>query len=330
MTESHHVVVITGATAGIGRATAQAFARRGWRVAILAREPQALADTQRELEALGAAVLGEAVDVADAGAVFAAAQRIEAAWGRIDAWINNAMATVFAPITTITPEEYARVTGVTYLGAVHGTLAALRAMQPRDAGTIVQVGSALSYRAIPLQAPYCAAKFALRGFTDALRSELHHAGSRIRLVMVQLPAVNTPQFDWARSRMPRRAQPVPPIHRPEDIAEAIIEATLRAPREQWVGTPTIKAILGQMFIPAALDRLLSRRAWDGQMTGAPEPGHPDNLFAPVVGAHRMEGRFGDRTVPAPVSVDAGRLRAGLALGAVAVVAVAVLVAALWR
>lgn len=328
MTTSHRkVVVITGATAGVGRATAHAFAGRGWRVALLARDTRALEATRDEIVALGSEALFESVDVADADAMTAAARRVVKAWGAIDLWINNAMATVFAPVTTIPPDEFARVTAVTYLGVVHGTLAALKHMRPRGTGDIVQIGSALSYRAIPLQAPYCAAKFAVRGFTDALRSELIHEGSAIRLTMVQLPAVNTPQPEWARSRMPWRMQPVPPLHSPDAIAEAIVRIATRMPREAWVGRPTLKAIVGQMLIPGWLDHWLARTTWDGQMTGEPETPRPDNLFAPVPGLHRTDGRFAGSTRGRVVAFDASRLRAGAAAaGLVFLVAVTVLLA----
>jgi short-subunit dehydrogenase len=242
-------------------------------------------------------------------------------WGQIDVWINSAMATIFSPIAAIAPEEYARVTAVTYLGAVHGTMAALRCMQPVGSGLIVQVGSALSYRAIPLQSAYCGAKFAVRGFTDALRSELLHDGSRIQLTMVQLPAMDTPQFEWARSRMPRRMQPVPPIHAPEAIAEIIMETierrSERMPRELWVGIPTIQAIVGQMFTPGWLDRMLVRKAWDGQMTDEPETGHADALFAPVSEHHRVHGRFGAQARTKVRAFDATKLRMAAGLGAAA-------------
>lgn len=330
MISQRNVVVITGATAGIGRAIAQAFARRGWRVALLAREPDALESTRVEIDALGGEGMAESVDVADARAVDAAAQRIVETWGAIDVWINNAMATIFAPIRAIEAEEFARVDAVTYLGTVHGTLAALRHMQPRGTGTIVQIGSALSYRAIPLQSAYCAAKFAVRGFTDALRSELIHEDSRIRLTMVQLPAVDTPQFDWTRSRMPRRMQPVPPIHAPEAIAEAIVRAVERTPREVWVGIPTLKAIIGHMLVPGWLDRWLARNAWQGQMTQEPEIARADNLFEPVIGLHRASGRFGHRVRKRVHSFDASHLRTGVGLAsAVAfIVLVALLIQAL--
>src|ERR1051326_1557235 len=210
--DSKRTVVVTGASAGVGRAVALAFARHGWRVALIARSPAGLESAKRELEGTGAQASVFPADVADANAMFEAARKIVELWGGIDVWVNNAMVSVFAPIAATAPEEFRRVTEVTYLGYVHGALAALAHMQPRNAGTIVQVGSALSYRAIPLQAPYCAAKFAVRGFTDALRSELRHDRSGVRITMVQLPAVNTPQFDWSRNKMGFRAQPVPPIH----------------------------------------------------------------------------------------------------------------------
>lgn len=325
------VVVITGATAGLGRAMAQAFASRGWRVGVLARDADALATTRDELKMLGGDALVIPIDVADATAVAEAAAHIVQHWGHIDVWINNAMATIFSPIAAIAPQEYARVTAVTYLGAVHGTMAALRHMQARGSGVIVQVGSALSYRAIPLQSAYCGAKFAVRAFTDALRSELFHDGSRVQLSMFQLPAMNTPQFEWARSRMPRRMQPVPPIHAPEAIADVIVATierrSARMPRELWVGLPTVQAIVGQMLVPGWLDRMLVRKAWDGQMTAEPETGHADALFAPVTELHRVHGRFGDRAKQRVRAFDATTLRsvaaaigiaAGLALVALLV------------
>jgi NAD(P)-dependent dehydrogenase (short-subunit alcohol dehydrogenase family) len=256
--------------------------------------------------------------------VSAAAERVIATWDAMDVWINNAMATVFAPVVETAPEEFARVTAVTYLGYVHGTLAALKHMRARETGTIVQIGSALAYRAIPLQSAYCAAKFAIRGFTDSLRTELIHERSRIRLSMVHLPAVNTPQFDWARSRMPRRAQPVPPIHQPEAIAEAVLNAVDEAPRELWVGLTTLQAILGTMVLPGTLDRLMERKAWDGQMTEEPEPGHPDNLFDPVPGAHRTDGRFSDRARARVHTFNATHVRAGVGLAGAAIILIVLL------
>lgn len=295
MSEPTRTVVICGATAGVGRATARQFALAGYQVVLIARSEEGLASTQAELQQVGARSLAISADVADAAAVEAAAVRTEAEFGVIDVWVNAAMATVFAPAIELTPAEIQRVTDVTYIGSVNGTLAALRRMQPRDRGTIVQVGSALAYRSIPLQAAYCAAKFAIRGFIDALRCELIRDGSGVRLTMVQLPAHNTPQFDWARNKLPKRAQPVPPIHTPEVAARAILRAAQSAPRELWLGTPSFKAILGTMVAPGLLDRMMARRAYDGQMGDtAREPDQPDNLEHPVDGLHHTSGRFGDR------------------------------------
>lgn len=324
MTDREQTVVICGGTAGVGRATAHAFAQAGYRVAVIARGEQGLSDTRSELQALGATVLAIAADVADAQAIDEAADRIEAELGPIEIWVNAAMATVFGPANTISAAEFKRVTEVTYLGFVHGTLAALRHMQARNRGTIVQVGSALAYRAIPLQSAYCAAKFAIRGFTDSLRCELIHANSRVRLTMVQLPAHNTPQFDWSRNKMQYRPQPVPPIHTPAVAARAIVRAATDAPRELWLGRASFQAIIGNMFMPGLLDRMMAKQAWSGQLTDEPvSNGQPDNLFQPVEGLHRIEGRFGDRTQDKALGLSAatvGKLAAaGLALAAVLVI-----------
>ncbi len=307
--------VVTGATAGVGRATALAFAQRGWNVGLIARGEAGLADAAREVEAAGGRPLVLPADVSDAEAVFAAADRVDAACGGIDVWVNDAMATVFAPVHAITPDEFRRATEVTYLGTVHGTMAALRHMRRRNAGTIVQVGSALSYRAIPLQAAYCGAKFAIRGFTDALRSELAHDRSRVRVSMVQLPAVNTPQFDWARNRLGHAVRPLPPVYQPEAIARHILEAADRAPRELWLGFSALKAILGNMLAPGLGDRLLAHEAYTGQMTREPSPPEaPGNLFAPVASDHATHGRF-DATARADVvAVNPAALRTGLLAG----------------
>jgi short-subunit dehydrogenase/ferritin-like metal-binding protein YciE len=284
-------VMVTGASAGVGRAVARAFGRRRCRVGLIARDPTRLAQAAAEIEALGGRALPLPLDVADSGQVEDAAERLESAFGPVDAWINAAMATVYAPVHSIGADDIARVTAVTYLGTVHGTLAALRRMRPRNYGRIVQVGSALSYRAIPLQSAYCAAKFAVRGFTDALRCELIHDGlTGVRLTMVQLPAVNTPQFDWARNRMPRRPQPVAPIFQPEPVAEAIVAATRSSPREMWVGWPTVKAIVGTMAAPALADRMAAR-AWEAELDVDAEPRQTDNLYAPVSGPWAAHGRF---------------------------------------
>ncbi|MDC7785427.1 SDR family oxidoreductase [Rhodoplanes sp. TEM] len=308
-------VVITGAGAGVGRATAVEFARRGAHVALLARGRERLDAAAREVRAHGVEALAIPVDVADAAAVDEAAARVERELGAIDVWVNVAMATVFAPVHAIAPDEFRRVTEVTYLGQVYGTMAALKRMRPRDRGTIVQVGSALSYRAIPLQSAYCGAKFAIRGFTDALRSELLHDKSRVRLTMVQLPAVNTPQFDWARNKMPRRAQPVPPIYQPEAIAREIVRAADRAPRELWIGYPALKAIIGTLLLPRVADRMLAEDAYGGQMTQEPsDPHRPDNLFTPVPGDPGAHGRFDRRAHPRVIGFDPALLRAGALLG----------------
>jgi len=304
-------VVITGASAGVGRAVALEFARLGCNVALLARGIERLESAARQAEAFGVEVLAIPVDVADAAALDAAAERVETELGPIDVWVNNAMATIFAPVCAIRSDEFRRVTEVTYLGQVHGTLAALRRMRRRNQGTIVQVGSALSYRAIPLQSAYCAAKFAVRAFTDALRSELAHEGSRIRVTMVQLPAVNTPQFDWARSRMAQKAQPVPPIFQPEAIACEIVRAAREAPCELWVGRSTLNAIIGTMLLPGTADRVLSPEGYDGQLTTEPrDSARPDNLFSPPSGDPGARGRFDNQARTTVIGIDPVRLRAG--------------------
>ena len=286
------VVVVTGGSAGIGRATVCAFARRGACIGVLARGREGVLAACREAEQLGGEAIALVADVADPAAVEAAAAEVEQRWGRIDVWVNNAMATIYAPVDQIGDADFRRATDVTYLGAVWGTRAALARMRPRGRGVVVQVGSALAYRSIPLQAPYCAAKAALRGFTDSLRSELIHEGSAVRLTMVQLSAFNTPQFDWGRSVMPCKAQPVLPVFQPELAAAAIVHAALHARREWWVGWPAVKAIVAQRLMPGVLDRLLARQGWQGQQSDEPrDPRAPDNLHAPVPGDHGAHGRF---------------------------------------
>jgi NAD(P)-dependent dehydrogenase (short-subunit alcohol dehydrogenase family) len=307
------VVVVTGASAGIGRAAAIAFAQRGWRVALLARGRAGLQAAQEDVEAAGGSGLVIPVDVAEAAAVDAAAAQVMQHWSRIDVWVNNAMLTVFGPAERVPPDEWARVTQVTYLGAVHGTLAALATMKPRGRGTIVQVGSALAYRSIPLQAPYCAAKAALRGFTDSLRSELLHDRSGVRLTMVHLPGVNTPQFSWSRTHMQARHRPVGPIYRPEAAAEAIVQAALRAPRELWVGAPVLEAVLGTMLGPGLLDRLLARTAYQPQLA----PGGADTTFdildAPADADHGVDGPFPEHARPHATLMRPVAVRAAIAL-----------------
>ncbi len=331
MSDREQTAVICGGTAGVGRATAHAFAQAGFRVAVIARGEQGLADTRKELEAAGAEVLAISADVADAEAVDHAAERIEAELGPIEVWVNAAMATVFGPVNKTSAAEFKRVTEVTYLGFVHGTLAALRYMEARNRGTIVQVGSALSYRSIPLQSAYCAAKFAIRGFTDSLRCELIHTNSQVRLTMVQLPAHNTPQFDWSRNKMGKRPQPVPPIHTPEVAARAILRAATDAPRELWLGRASFQAIIGNMFMPGLLDRMMAKQAWSGQMTDEPASDEqPDNLFQPVDGLHRIDGRFGSQVKDKALGLSAetvGKLAAGgLAVIAVLVIALVAAIA----
>jgi NAD(P)-dependent dehydrogenase (short-subunit alcohol dehydrogenase family) len=289
------VVVVTGAGAGLGRAIALEFARHGAHVGLLARGVERLEDARREVEAAGGEAIVVPTDVADAAAVEAAAVRVEEALGPIDVWVNNAMTTVFSPVRQMTAEEYERVTEVTYLGYVYGTLAALRRMQPRDEGCIVQVGSALAYRSIPLQSAYCAAKHAIVGFTDSLRSELIHDSSQVRVTAVHMPALNTPQFSWCKSRMPRKAQPVPPIFQPEVGARAVYWAAHHDRRELLVGWPTMKAVWAQKFIPGWLDRYLAKNGWEGQMIDEPRPvDAPANLWEPVPGHQGAHGAFDAR------------------------------------
>ncbi|PYJ70769.1 MAG: short-chain dehydrogenase [Verrucomicrobia bacterium] len=295
MNGASEVVVITGASAGVGRATARKFARHGARIALLARGTDGLEAAQREVEELGGAAIVIPVDVANAAQVEAAAARVEIDLGKIDIWINNAMASVFSPIKEMTPEEFRRVTEVTYLGCVYGTLAALKRMLPRDRGMIVQVGSALAYRGIPLQAAYCAAKHAVQGFCDSLRCELLHDKSGVRLTMVQLPALNTPQFGWVKSRLPRKAQPVPPIFQPEVAAEAIYFAAHNPRREFYIGLPSVKAIVANKIAPGLLDHYLARTGYDSQQYDGPEDhNRPDNLWQPVPGDHGAHGAFDAR------------------------------------
>jgi NAD(P)-dependent dehydrogenase (short-subunit alcohol dehydrogenase family) len=290
------IAVVTGGSAGIGRATAWAFARAGYQVAVLARDRRRVESLCAKIRGSGSDALGISTDVADAGQVESAAERIEQELGPISVWVNNASTTVFARVLDMTAEEYRQVTAVTYLGVVHGTMTALKRMQSRDRGIIIQTGSALAYRSIPLQSAYCAAKAAIRGFTDSLRCELLHERSNVRLTMVQLSAFNTPQFDWARSKLPRRLQPVPPIFQPEIAAAAIVRAATHPSREVWVGWPAVKTILSTRLIPGLGDRLAAHGAYESQMTDMPaDADRPDNLFAPVPGEVGAHGRFDSRS-----------------------------------
>jgi short-subunit dehydrogenase len=324
---SPRVVMITGASAGVGRATAVAFARQGATVGLLARGAAGLEGARRDVELNGGRAMTFAVDVADADAVDQAADALESAHGPIDAWVNNAMASVFSPVKEMTAGEFARVTAVTYLGVVNGTLAALRRMLPRDRGTIVQVGSALAYRGIPLQAAYCAAKHAIQGFCDSLRAELLHDRSGVQVTMVQLPALNTPQFDWVKSRLPRRAMPVPPVFQPEVAAKAIVFAAEHPRREFYVGWPTVEAIVGNKLMPGAGDRYLAAHGFASQQTEEPEdPDRADNLWAPVDDERDFgaRGRFDD--IARPRSWEARTARHAGATAAFATAAVLVVLA----
>ncbi|CAM3308529.1 SDR family oxidoreductase [Kibdelosporangium persicum] len=277
------VVVITGASGGVGRATAREFARRGARIALVARGQSGLDSAAADVRAAGGEAMAVPADVADHEAVEDAARRVEERFGPIDVWVNDAFSGVFAPVTEIEPEEFRRVMEVSYLGYVYGTKAALKRMKPRDSGVIVQVGSALAYRGIPLQSAYCAAKHAIQGFHESLRCELLHEKSGVRVTMVQLPAVNTPQFKWVLSRLPRRAQPVPPIYQPEVAARAIVHAAGHPRRrERWVGMSTVATLLGDKIMPGLLDHYLARSGYASQQTGAPQdPRQPVNLWRPA-------------------------------------------------
>ncbi|GJL49168.1 MAG: short-chain dehydrogenase [Nitrospirales bacterium] len=308
------VVVITGASAGIGRATARAFAQRGAYLGLLARGQEGLSGAQQEIEMLGGKALIIPTDVADHQQVEAAAVQIEKEFGPIDIWINNAMVSVLSPIKDMTAEEFRRVTEVTYLGFVHGTLSALRRMIPRNRGVILQVGSALSYRAIPLQSAYCAAKHAVKGFTESLRSELIHDESRVRVTMVHLPGVNTTQFGWIKSRLPYHPQPVPPIYQPEVMAKGIVWAAFHNRRELWIGIPTVKTIVGEKFIPGLLDHYLADVAYSGQQTTIPiEPDRPNNLWTPVAEDRGAHGLFDQQARSMSVQLWASMNRGMLAV-----------------
>ena len=286
------VAVITGASSGIGRASAREFAAAGYRLGLIARSREGLEGARREIRALGSDAVAIPGDVADPDAVERLADETEAAFGPIDVWVNNAMVTILSPALEIAPDEYRRVTEVNYLGTVHGTLSALRRMRGRDRGVIVQVGSALAYRSIPLQSAYCGSKAAIRGFTDSLRSELLHDGSNVKLTMVQLPAVNTPQFDVMRNRLPRKPQPVPPIFTAEIIAQAIRYAAEHPAREMIVGGSALKAIVGQKVAPGLADRYLAATGYDAQQRPqADRADRPDNLFEPLPGDRGADGAF---------------------------------------
>ncbi|TFZ01049.1 SDR family oxidoreductase [Ramlibacter rhizophilus] len=293
------VAVVTGASAGVGRAIAQEFARRGASVALLAREPQRLEQARAEMLRLGARqAIAIACDVAHEDQVEAAADRAERELGPIDVWINNAMVTIVAPVKQIEPEEFRRVTEVSYHGTVWGSLAALKRMRPRNRGSIVQVGSALAYRSIPLQAPYCGAKHAVRGFTESLRTELIYENSAIHLGMVELPAVNTPQFEWCRTRMSGHPKPLGTIYQPEVPARAVLQTVETGRRETYVAFSSAMAIWGDKLAPGLMDHYLAHKAYDGQQMDEPlAADRKDNLFDPVPGDFSAHGRFDAEASP---------------------------------
>ena len=323
--DNARVVIVTGAAAGVGRAAAIEFARRGAKVGLLARGMDALEGARRDVEEAGGQALILQADVADADAIDAAAQRVESELGPIDVWVNNAMTSVFSPFIEMTMDEFARVTEVCYLGYVYGTHAALKRMLPRDKGVIVQVGSALAYRGIPLQSAYCGAKHAIQGFTESVRCELIHDKSNVKITMVQMPALNTPQFGWVKSRLPRKAQPVPPIFQPELAARAIYHAAHDYRREWYVGGSTSIVLFGNKLFPGVADYYLGQTGYDSQQENQPEdPNRPNNLWEPVPGDPGAHGHFDDRakyssaqywatthrgTVAAAVALVAGALGA---------------------
>jgi NAD(P)-dependent dehydrogenase (short-subunit alcohol dehydrogenase family) len=324
MKQEKRTVVVTGASAGVGRAVARAFAREGARIGLLSRNRERLETARAEVEKLGGEAIVVETDVADFQQVEQAAARVEESFGPIDVWVNNAMTSAFSPFLRMGPEEFRRVTEVTYLGTVYGTLCALRRMLPRNRGMVIQVGSALSERSIPLQSAYCGAKHGVRGFTDSLRCELIHDRSRVHITMVQLPGMNTPQFDWLESRLPRKPQPVPPIFQPEVAADAVVWASHRRRREVYVGMPTVKAMWGNRVIPGLLDWYLGRTGYEAQQTGIPErPDRPSNLWETVPGPYGAHGRFDDRAQGQSWQlwfVKNKRLLAGLAAAAAAATA----------
>lgn len=321
--EAGRVVVITGASSGVGRATARSFAVRGARIGLLARGREGLEAARAEVEHSGGHALALPMDVTDPDAVGEAANAVEREYGPLDVWVNNAMLSVFSPVAELEADEIRRVTETTYLGTVYGTLTALRRMHPRDRGVIVQVGSALAYRGIPLQAAYCGAKHAIQGFTESLRTELLHDRSGVKVTMVQLPALNTPHFSVVKSRLPRHPQPVPPIYQPEVAAEAVVWAADNPDRrELWVGGSTMRALLGDKIAPGLLDHYLARTGYDAQQTDEPvEPERPNNLWEALPGDRGTHGTFEAEARAGSVQFWLARHK-GLLLGAGAAALVA--------
>jgi NAD(P)-dependent dehydrogenase (short-subunit alcohol dehydrogenase family) len=312
--QKSEVVVVTGASAGLGRAIVRAFAREGARIGLVSRNQQRLEEAKQEIESLGGQALVLPTDVSNADAVEAAAQAVEDHFGPLDVWVNNAMVSVFSPVMKMKPEEYRRVTEVTYLGTVYGTLAALRRMIPRDQGAIVQVGSALAYRAIPLQSAYCGAKHAIQGFTESLRSELYHSGSKVHVTMVQMPALNTPQFEWVKSRLRGRPRPVGRIYQPEVGADAVVYAAHHRRPEIYVGYPAVEAIMANRIAPRLLDRYLGRTGFDSQQEKEPDdPNRSSNLWETVDGEFGAHGRFDSSAHDSSLQLAASEHRRTLAL-----------------
>lgn len=310
------VAVVTGASAGVGRAVVRALGARGYDIALIARGDDGLKGAVDDLERLGRRGIVLPTDVADAEQVEAAAAEAERSLGTPDIWVNDAMTSVFGRFSEMSTKDFQRVTEVTYLGVVYGTASALRRMIPQNRGVVVQVGSALAYRGIPLQSAYCGAKHAIEGFTESVRTELMHDGSNVQLCMAQLPAMNTPQFDWVKSLLPRRAQPVPPIYAPEVAADAIVWLAEHPRREMWVGATSVATILANRVAPGLLDRYLSIKGIESQQTDQPEdPDRPHNLYSPVPGDHGASGRFGDQASSTSPQVWASKHR-GLVASAI--------------
>src|SRR4051794_269902 len=311
------VVVVTGATSGVGRAVARRFAQDGASIGLIARSRDGLDGVRKDVEAAGGRAVVLPLDVSDSDAVESAATAVEEAFGAIDIWVNNAMTTVFAPLKDIEPDEFRRATEVTYLGAVWGTMSALKRMRERDHGTIVLVGSALAYRGIPLQAPYCGAKHAEKGFFESVRTELRHDGSKVHLTMVQLPGLNTPQFEHCRSKMPNEPQPMPPYYEPEVAADAVHWAAHNKRRELYVGFPTVKTILGNKVAPWLVERVLAKQGYAGQQSDKPaDPNRPDNLFSSPPGDPGAHGPYDQEARSSSIQTQLAKNRRVLAAAAV--------------